>query len=160
MYKQIIAALIMLSSTYLYAPTYNQLSEQEQYEYQIARIALEINNIDFYYVYTSIIYYESGFKNNVINYNSDGTYDYGPAQLNSAYWFKNKKYWGHYTTNSVGNVIIGARYFLDLLKQTKFNFYRAVLAYNCGINRKVIPQVTYMYARKVFLRAISKKQKP
>lgn len=123
---------------------------------KVKDVACEIGEEKFYFVYKAVLWQESRFRQNTLNYNRDGSYDFGIAQLNSRYFPLWKDYGGWDIQTTWGNAYVGAKFFLSLVKNYSGNYYKALLAYNCGMGnvaRGTVPKVTHMYARRVLMKA-------
>lgn len=155
--KYLILFLLATGTTLVTAPTMPHLTEREVILKQVQCVAAAYGSEVFYYVYTAMLYCESNLQHNVINYNTDGSYDYGVAQLNSRTFDFSRKVRGYDIRTARGNARVGAQYFLYLTRVYEGNLYPAVLAYNCGMGnvaRGTVPDVTYRYALKVFRKAL------
>lgn len=131
-------------------------TEHQQITEQIWQVAAVAEDEMFYHVYSAIIWNESRFRHDVINYNCDGSFDYGVAQLNSRSFSPDVLHRGMDPRTAVGNARIGARFFFSLVKQFDGDYELAVMAYNCGPNavrRGLIPDVTRKYRDRVMSRA-------
>lgn len=132
-------------------------TEHEKILEQVWYVAAIAENPLFYHVYTAILWNESRFNPHAIGYNTDGSFDYGVAQLNSRSFPPGLLHRGLDPLTPTGNARIGARFFLSLVKQFDGDYELAVMAYNCGPNavlRGYIPEVTRKYARRVLDRAL------
>lgn len=125
---------------------------------KVKDVAMDQGDAYFYFVYKSVLWQESRWKQNTLNHNTDGSYDYGIAQLNSRYFPMWKDYDGWDIRTTWGNAYVGAKHFQYLVKTYKGDYYKAVLAYNCGMGnvaRNTVPNVSHIYARKILLLANS-----
>jgi len=123
---------------------------------KVKDVACEIGEEKFYFVYKAVLWQESRFRQNTLNYNRDGSYDFGIAQLNSRYFPLWKDYGGWDIRTTWGNAYVGAKFFLSLVKNYSGDYYKALLAYNCGMGnvaRGTVPKVTHTYARRVLLKS-------
>jgi len=130
---------------------------------KVVDVASENQDAFFFYVYTAVLWQESRWKQNTLNHNTDGSYDYGIAQLNSRYFPMWKDYDGWDIRTTWGNAYVGAKHFQYLVKTYKGDYYKALLAYNCGMGnvaRNTVPKVTHIYARRILLNAKMNEGKP
>jgi soluble lytic murein transglycosylase-like protein len=110
----------------------------------------------FFHVYTAILWNESRYDVNAFGYNTDGSFDYGVAQLNSRTFPPNKLQRGLDPRTPTGNARIGARFFFSLLRKFGGDYEKAVRAYNCGpwrVEHDRVPPSTKIYSRRVLERA-------
>jgi soluble lytic murein transglycosylase-like protein len=112
-----------------------------------------------------VIEKESSWRDDVVNANSNGSYDYGIMQLNSSYldyysWkFNDYKVIDYF--NPYESIKIGVKY-LRFLYEVTGDWKSAVASYNCGLTKvrnNNIPKSTQRYVEDVFtysLKAIDK----
>lgn len=151
-----IVILCMIFSSSAFAPVLATQSNEQQIESVVWSVMQDKALVD---VYMSILFHESRYDNSAINYNIDGTHDFGVAQLNSRYWDKAKKYYDADISTLQGNVYAGAKFFLALYEMFP-DMHSAVLAYNCGpgaVKSGNIPKCSRMYAAKVMLTSCFRK---
>jgi soluble lytic murein transglycosylase-like protein len=92
----------------------------------------------------AIIEVESDFIPTAVHYNTNGTIDRGLMQLNSA-WYNDANW-----DNPSANIYQGVKHLEKLRSQTDC-WYKAVIAYNCGIGRiNDPPNQSLDYAVKVY----------
>ncbi len=87
---------------------------------------------------------ESDFNPDAINYDGDGSYDYGVMQINTVWYRVIKPYW-NYLANPCYNIEMGAW----ILKSCYKRYYKTVNALECYNSGK--PHGDMDYARKVYL---------
>ena len=153
----IVSLCIAIFASHVAAPMTVKKSERELVADQIWAEAAVAGDEWFFHVYSSILWYESRFVHNTISYNTDGSYDYGIAQLNSYCWDYDRTHWGCDIRTAAGNARAGAIFFRKLVEQYGGDYYKAALAYNCGagtVFRGTVPDVTKKYAAKVLARAL------
>jgi len=153
----IIAFLMIFHINVLFGPE-SFMTERQTIDHIINLFGEHHNLQYFFYFYSSIIWYESEYKQNITNYNAhDNSYDIGIAQLNSRYFKDFAKAFGEFNPyNIFENLYIGCSLFVDLLKRFNGNYVKAVYAYNCGENavrKHRIPDSTKKYGTKVLMRA-------
>jgi soluble lytic murein transglycosylase-like protein len=87
---------------------------------------------------------ESGFNPQAIDYDKNGSYDFGVMQINSSWYKVIKPYW-NYLANPCYNVEVGAW----ILKNCYKEFHKTVNALECYNSGK--PYGDIKYVKKVYL---------
>ena len=145
----IIAFLVLMASNLASAPGLKAQTKLEKIE---ATVWLAAHDPEATKIYMAIIWNESEYNHNAYNLNTDGSYDFGVAQLNSRYWNPDKKYYGVNIRTMRGNVYAGAKFFVSLINTFPGNIRAAVTAYNCGagaVMRGMVPASSKKYADRV-----------
>lgn len=145
----VVAFIIMTTSSFASAP---ELKTQTKLEKIEATVRLVVRDPGVTKIYMAILWNESRYNHDAFNLNTDGSHDFGIAQLNSRYWNPDKKYYDVNIRTMRGNVYAGAKFFMSLVNIFSGNIRAAVTAYNCGagaVIRGAVPISSKKYADRV-----------
>lgn len=131
----------------------DMMSDNDNHSYYVYAHKMSEKYAVPYEILINLIYYESLFNKNAVNYNKNGTKDIGISQINSGYleYFQNKYNMTINPLDEWQSIEFAARHLRYLLDRFQ-DVTLAVSAYNCGetaVKAGKIPERTKAYAKNI-----------